>query len=103
MKTMYRTGSWDKFIGEVEIYHETPSRVLVNNPIGSWGTKDRQVFHFKRSNKFQYHETWQDAKNYLIDKARHRIGKADIESLAAKEWLRKVESLTPPMTHERTD
>lgn len=97
--TKYATSAWVRFglITEVECQKETAQSVWVAS---KWGGKKTFSRAAKISDRSQYHDTWEAAKQYLL-----RRQAADVEgkerALAdSRERLARIMALTPPTTEQ---
>ena len=94
----YRTGRFgDNPIEEIEISKETDKSVWT---IEEWGGKKRKSRCLKKSDWHQYWNTWQEAKDFLMDKALKRIDSAKSNVLLAESYLEKIFELRKEKNHE---
>lgn len=78
----YMTGGWGKTIEAKEVERETEHSVWVNgNRNAKWTS-----WH-------KYHNTWEEAKDYLLDMAKRRVKSYEDQLASAKESLSKIEKL----------
>ena len=73
-------------IEEVEVVRETAKQVVVN---GSFG-EERRV---KESDWCSYHDTYEQAKQWIVNKEQERVNKAEIKLKCAQEELEKAKAL----------
>ena len=88
----YRTARYlfgdRKLIDEIEIERETDTSVWVN------GRR-----HLKTSDMFQYWDTWDEAFEYLRDKAHQKISGIRNELTRAQDELAAILNLQKPGSH----
>lgn len=90
---MFRTGGYSSAIESHEVTRTTDRKVFYNHV--SW---HKQVFErqeMKSSMNHQWHNSWEDAHQYLIKSAKSSIKYAEEALITAKAELLKVEALTP--------
>jgi hypothetical protein len=78
----YMTGGWQTKIEKVEIERETGSSVWVG------GRR-----HEKRTNWHIYHNTWDEARTYLLAMATHKVRSCQSSLDSAKAELSKISKL----------
>lgn len=85
---MKKFRTWHDQIEEIEVIRETEKFVVV--PSGLKGER-RDA---KRSEYTNYFDTWQEAKDFLIDREKTAIIKLVDEVKRHQETLQKIEELT---------
>lgn len=94
MIVKWRTGGWAKEkIERVECLHETERTVIVAERWRS--AKQRKAL--KYSDSEQYHDTWADAKAYLVTCARREVDAYKERLHSARSRLGQIESLKEPV------
>lgn len=78
----YMTGGWDKEIETKEVERETEKCVWIG------GNR-----HLKWTSWHKYHDTWEDAKDYLLCVAKRKVESHEGQLVSAKESLSKIEKL----------
>lgn len=77
-----------------DVVRETPKTVIVINHLG------REVREHKVTSWYSYHDTFEEAKQHLIDKAQEEVNKAESILKSKKETLEKTKALQEhPETH----
>jgi putative IMPACT (imprinted ancient) family translation regulator len=91
MTVKYQTGGFgSKGIEQVEVVKETEKTVWVRH---EWNGHKSVEQVRKESNYHQFHDTWQEAKDYLIEKAAQKVDACRERLEAAIEDLRKMKEL----------
>ncbi len=67
----YKTGRWKNEIEEVKIIKETAKQVTY--AYNDWNGSPCERREAKESNYHQYHDSWEDAHEHLLNKAHSRI------------------------------
>ena len=80
--------SFSLHIKEVDINRETKHMVFYNNHQGV------EIGSKKQTDYSNYHDTWQDAKDFLLRKYTNRKARAEITLATADSELERVKSLT---------
>ena len=83
---MYKTSSWDFKIEEVEILRKTDKCVF-------YESRGQEV----RANNDRYFDTWELAKQSIIDRERDDLERAEGQLKHAQEELIKAYKLTNPV------
>ena len=91
-KTMYRIDCF-RHIEKREILRETAKTVIFEEE--SWG-EIRERKELKRSDYHSWHNTWEEAKNFLVSKARSKLEYAKRDLDRARSNLQKIERLKEP-------
>lgn len=88
MKTMFRTGGYEKAITTIEVIRITDSNI--------WFMDDnhKETRELKRSGWRQWHETWEGAKKFLVDKAIKKVENLQKQFEIAKSELRQIKQLS---------
>lgn len=87
----YRTGGWSELIDRVEVERSTDACVFVKSAHRKAG--ERQA---KRSEYYQYHETWAAAHAYLLDKAEKSLASALVRLQEAQGKLGNIKGIKEP-------
>ena len=82
----YRTGKWrnSKLIDKVEIEKETDCFYIVKG-----------IRQAKQSREHKFHDTHQEAKDYLIETGKSRISQLEAQLARERENLKEIKSLVP--------
>ncbi len=78
----YVTGGYGKYIERVEIQRETDASVWIN------GSRNGKWTDWKK-----YHDTWDHAKNYLIETKTAKVRNYQSQLDSAKDELSKIKKL----------
>ena len=81
--------SFSLHIKEVEISRETKHMVFQVNIYGGGEVGNKKVTEYSN-----YHDTWQDAKDFLVRKYTNKKARAEINLADAISELERVKSLT---------
>jgi hypothetical protein len=76
-------------ITEIEVEKETEKFVILKQA-GMTGKPRREA---KRSDWQNYHDSWEDAKTFLINEAKQKVSMAESVLLKAKNHLQNMEAL----------
>lgn len=87
----YKTTGLNWPIEAVKIVRESEKSVWYENILGSGCVRLDQ--ERKVSDYHQYHDTWQDAKDYLLGRARQKVESARARLVDAEDTLSKIEAL----------
>ena len=74
-------------IEQVEVERETEKMVVVKDSHGQ-SRKESKITDF-----YSYWDTWDEAKIHLIEQAEHEVKKREVELLAAKNRLERINQL----------
>ena len=78
----YLTGSWKQLIKEVDVEKETASSVWINGQ------------RFSKETKYQiYHDSFDDAKNYLLNQSNKDIATKKHQLAMAEKKLLTIKNL----------
>lgn len=85
----YQTGHYDIDIKEIEVIRETEAFIILPEQYGR--RKERR--ESKKSNYHLYHDTWEAAHAYLLERTKDKI--AQVQDLLEKEKkdLRIIENM----------
>lgn len=86
----YLTTGYNTSIKEVEILRETGSSVYF--PASYYGKK-KEKHVLKMSSFHQYHDTWAQAHDYLLECARQRVARTERQLNHETETLKKIEAM----------
>ena len=96
MIVKWRTGGFRELIARVECVRETSKTVVVTD-VSVWGGTKRERKALKHSDSWQYHDTWADAKAYLVTCARREVDAYKERLHSARSRLSQIESLKEPV------
>ena len=72
----YRTSKYSIEIEEFELVKETEKTIWFKNPIQRWASEEitlREEKELKETIYNTWHDTFEDAKNYLVQREKNRI------------------------------
>ena len=90
----YKTESYSSKITEVEFVRETGSFITVREI--DWDKKTRERREKKISSYSKYHDTWLDAKQFLLERHRNEIQRLGARIQAERSELEKIDSMKQP-------
>lgn len=85
----YKT-KWRNEIEEVEILRETDKCVFLK---GRNGGEDKEL---KRTSWHNFFNTWEEARSFLLGKAKGKLDRANRDVSGCIHNLNEVEDMTPP-------
>ncbi len=88
----YMTTRWNTEIEEKDVIRETDAFVILPD---EGRRKERR--EAKRSYYHLYHETWDLAHTYLLQRAKIRIAQSQSELEGRKNNLKVIENMQPPI------
>ena len=94
----YQTTRWSTEIEEIEIIRETDDFVIL--PCEGRRKERREA---KKSDYHLYHETWDAAHIYLLQRAKDRIAQLQWALEARMNDLKIIENMQPPITDAKED
>jgi hypothetical protein len=82
-------------ITKYEVIKETEKQITFIHKWTDWNKKEqsRELRENKDSTYHKWHDTFEDAKNYLIEYNKNKISNLENQITKAKEVLSKVQSL----------
>ena len=95
----YRTGIFVKLIEPVEVIKETPKMVTIlvrgeNSTSGEYWS--REYKYLKHSDYIQFHDSWREAKEFLVSKANQKIDGHRTAIAVAEAKIQAIEALEEP-------
>lgn len=84
---------YDTKIEEVEAIRETAKFVTIQE--GTWSPR-KSLKHPDQADDMHYHDSWQEAKDFLIDRKKTAICKLRGEIKTHQVTLQKIEEMTQP-------
>ena len=94
----YLTGSWKDKIEEIEVVSETAAFVIAIRTTGRGEKYERRIKKDTRSGKV--FDTWDEAKQSLIEDALAAVNSAERTVQYRKDDLSEILSLTQPTPHD---
>lgn len=94
----FRTDSYGNLITKYEVVKETEKQITYLQKYTSWPAKkeeSREVRESKSGRGHNWHDTFEEAKNYLIENIKKEILYLENRANETKEKLLKIESLQP--------
>ena len=79
-------------IREVEVLRETPKFVVLE--YDAWGKK-KESRYAKRGRYDNFFDTWEEAHQFLLDRATIKVEAFRLKLLRAQENLKRIEAMKP--------
>lgn len=88
-------------IEPIEILRETEKMVVIAAPGSFYKTGERR--ELKRTEDYAYFDTWQEAKNAIVNWCQAEVAKAEDRASEARERRRKAEAMQEPATCKKME
>ena len=89
----YRTSSLSEIPKPVEIVRETSACVFLKLKKSSYNPNGGERRELKMSEYYQYHDTWEDARQWMLDRAIENVDRYKQSLEAATKILQQIEAM----------